>query len=52
MFERFTDTAIKVIKLSQEEARCLGHNFVGDEGQSQVLQSNKWKFVPPAALAE
>jgi len=31
MFERFTDTAIKVIRLSQEEARRLGHNFVGTE---------------------
>jgi ATP-dependent Clp protease ATP-binding subunit ClpC len=31
MFERFTDTAIKVIKLAQEEARRLGHNFLGTE---------------------
>jgi ATP-dependent Clp protease ATP-binding subunit ClpC len=31
MFERFTDSAIKVIRLSQEEARRLGHNFVGTE---------------------
>jgi ATP-dependent Clp protease ATP-binding subunit ClpC len=31
MFERFTDTAIKVIRLSQEEAGRLGHNFVGTE---------------------
>jgi ATP-dependent Clp protease ATP-binding subunit ClpC len=31
MFERFTDKAIKVILLSQEEARRLGHNFVGTE---------------------
>jgi ATP-dependent Clp protease ATP-binding subunit ClpC len=31
MFERFTDTAIKVIRLAQEEARRLGHNFVGTE---------------------
>jgi ATP-dependent Clp protease ATP-binding subunit ClpC len=34
MFERFTEKAIKVIMLSQEEARRLGHNFVGTE---QVL---------------
>ncbi len=31
MFERFTDTAIKVIRLAQEEARRLGHNFIGTE---------------------
>ena len=34
MFERFTEKAIKVIMLAQEEARRLGHNFVGTE---QVL---------------
>ena len=31
MFERFTEKAIKVIMLSQEEARRLGHNFVGTD---------------------
>jgi ATP-dependent Clp protease ATP-binding subunit ClpC len=34
MFERFTEKAIKVIMLAQDEARRLGHNFVGTE---QVL---------------
>ena len=34
MFERFTEKAIKVIMLAQEEARRQGHNFVGTE---QVL---------------
>ena len=34
MFERFTEKAIRVIMLAQEEARRLGHNFVGTE---QVL---------------
>ena len=34
MFERFTEKAIKVIMMAQEEARRLGHNFVGTE---QVL---------------
>ena len=34
MFERFTEKAKKVIMLAQEEARRLGHNFVGTE---QVL---------------
>ena len=31
MFERFTEKAIKVIMLAQEEARSLGHNFVGTD---------------------
>jgi len=31
MFEKFTEGAIKVIMLAQEEARRLGHNFVGTE---------------------
>ncbi|MEB3283529.1 MAG: ATP-dependent Clp protease ATP-binding subunit [Lyngbya sp.] len=31
MFEYFSDKAIKVVMLSQEEARRLGHNFVGTE---------------------
>jgi ATP-dependent Clp protease ATP-binding subunit ClpC len=31
MFEKFTEGAIKVIMLAQEEARRMGHNFVGTE---------------------
>jgi len=31
MFERFTEKAIKVIMLAQEESSRLGHNFVGTE---------------------
>ena len=31
MVERFTEKAIKVIMLAREEARRLGHNFVGTE---------------------
>ncbi|MBV8887589.1 MAG: ATP-dependent Clp protease ATP-binding subunit [Chroococcidiopsidaceae cyanobacterium CP_BM_RX_35] len=31
MFEQFTDKAIKVVMLAQEEARNLGHNLVGTE---------------------
>ncbi|MFM6451269.1 MAG: Clp protease N-terminal domain-containing protein, partial [Planktothrix sp.] len=31
MFEKFTEKAIKAIMLAQEEARRLGHNFVGTE---------------------
>src|SRR4028118_2008946 len=37
MFERFTEKAIKVIMLAQEEARRLGHNFVGTEQILLVL---------------
>eukprot|EP00850_Spirogloea_muscicola_P013964 SM000097S24817 [mRNA] locus=s97:526472:533074:+ [translate_table: standard] len=37
MFERFTEKAIKVVMLAQEEARRLGHNFVGTE-QLSTLQ--------------
>ena len=31
MFEHFTKKPIKVIMIAQEEARRLGHNFVGTE---------------------
>ncbi len=31
MFEHFTEKAVRVILLAQEEARHLGHNFVGTE---------------------
>ena len=31
MFEHFTEKPIKVIMLAQEEAKPLGHNFVGIE---------------------
>ena len=31
MFERFTEKALRVILLAQEEARRTGHNFVGTE---------------------
>lgn len=31
MFERFSEKAIKVIMLAQEESRRMGHNFVGTE---------------------
>ena len=31
MFEKFTSEAIKAVMLAQEEARRLGHNFVGTE---------------------
>ncbi|KAF6147611.1 hypothetical protein GIB67_031602 [Kingdonia uniflora] len=31
MFERFTEKAIKVVMLAQEESRRLGHNHVGTE---------------------
>src|SRR5215467_1307064 len=31
MFERFTDRARRVIVLAQEEARLLGHGYIGTE---------------------
>jgi len=31
MFERFTDRARRVVVLAQEEARMLGHNYIGTE---------------------
>jgi ATP-dependent Clp protease ATP-binding subunit ClpA len=31
MFERFTDRARTVVVLAQEEARALGHNYIGTE---------------------
>ncbi|MDA8075713.1 MAG: NDP-hexose 4-ketoreductase, partial [Actinomycetota bacterium] len=31
MFERFTDRARRVLGLAQEEARLLGHSFIGTE---------------------
>ena len=31
MFEKFTEGAIKIIMISQEESRRMGHNFVGTE---------------------
>lgn len=31
MFERFSDAARRVVVLAQEEARQLGHNFIGTE---------------------
>jgi ATP-dependent Clp protease ATP-binding subunit ClpC len=31
MFERFTDRARRVVVLAQEEARILGHDYVGTE---------------------
>ena len=31
MFEKYSEKGIKVIMLAQEEARRMGHNFVGTE---------------------
>ena len=31
MFEKFTESAIRVLMISQEESKRLGHNFVGTE---------------------
>ena len=45
MFERFTEKAIKVIMLAQEEARRLGHNFVGTEQVLQQKLLNQWELI-------
>ena len=62
MFERFTEKAIKVIMLAQEEARRLGHNFVGTEqillgligeGRSEArppLRPQRSRARPPVCL--
>jgi ATP-dependent Clp protease ATP-binding subunit ClpC len=31
MFERFTDRALRVLVLAQEEARMLEHSYIGTE---------------------
>ncbi|MGD2181107.1 ATP-dependent Clp protease ATP-binding subunit [Lusitaniella coriacea] len=41
MFERFIDTAIKAVMLSQEEARRTGHNLVGTEQLLLGLMAQK-----------
>jgi len=38
--QRFTEKAIKVVMLAQEEARRLGHNFVGTEQVSFRIDSS------------
>jgi ATP-dependent Clp protease ATP-binding subunit ClpC len=45
MFEKFTEGAIKVIMLSQEEARRMGHNFVGTEQLLLVLLAKDMVLV-------
>jgi ATP-dependent Clp protease ATP-binding subunit ClpA len=36
MFERFTDRARRVVVQAQEEARTLGHSYVGTEHVRKV----------------
>jgi hypothetical protein len=31
MFEKFTDSARRVVVLAQEEARLLNHNYIGTD---------------------
>jgi ATP-dependent Clp protease ATP-binding subunit ClpA len=31
VFERFTDRARRIVVLAQEDARRLGHNYIGTE---------------------
>jgi len=46
--QRFTEKAIKVVMLAQEEARRLGHNFVGTE---QVRSLPAACRVPPPSMS-
>jgi hypothetical protein len=45
--QRFTEKAIQVVMLAQEEARRLGHNFVGTEQVSRCA-SLYARARPPA----
>ena len=52
MFERYSTKAIRVILTSQEEARLLGHNYVGTElillaliGQNKGIASKAFKSI-------
>lgn len=47
-FERFTEKALKVIMLAQDESRRLGHNFVGTE---QILLGSIGEGTGVAAKA-
>ena len=44
MFEKFTEGAIKIIMISQEESRRMGHNFVGTE-QLLLDRSNVFRTL-------
>jgi ATP-dependent Clp protease ATP-binding subunit ClpC len=40
MFKHFTEPAIRVVKLAEEESRRLGYNYVGSE---QILVAAVWE---------
>lgn len=45
MFERFTEKAVKVIMLAQEESKRMGHSFVGTEQMLLgLLQESSGEF--------
>lgn len=50
--QRFTEKAIKVVMLAQEEARRLGHNFVGTEQVSFRIDSSAVYAVDLVAREE
>lgn len=50
--QRFTEKAIKVVMLAQEEARRLGHNFVGTEQVSFRIDSSAVDAVDLVAREE
>ena len=47
MFERFTEKAIQVILLAQEESRRLGYNLVGSEQMliGLILENSSWAAI-------
>ena len=48
MFERFTDRARRVLVLAQEEARGLGHDFIGPEHMLLGLRAENRGIAPQA----
>ena len=53
MFERFTDRARKALLLAQDEARALGHNFIGTEHQLLgLLREGEGEGVAAKVLSE
>jgi ATP-dependent Clp protease ATP-binding subunit ClpC len=46
MFKHFTETAIKVVMLAEEESRRAGHNYIGTE---QILVAAVWEKLSIAS---
>jgi ATP-dependent Clp protease ATP-binding subunit ClpC len=48
MFERFTDSARRIVVLAQQEARDLGHGWIGTEHLLLALFASRPEFEPLA----